>query len=216
MDASNGVQVIAKILASSSLQADTKSTMIESVRKVLQSFRQGHTPPYRLLLEIVGLPVPAGPSPFSRTYPNQQPQSQGGYYTPSPQHAQGYHRQNQSSPSPQPNAYGNGMTGPNLSPLLIPQNMALGQMRNGGGPPNSGMGGKMMGMNIGGMGGSPQMQPRTPQAIQRGRLSPGPGSHMMSPGSDPFNPVRSHYPSELLFARCFRSLYLSPIVSNSV
>jgi protein JSN1 len=164
-DANNGAQVIGKILAISTLPPDMRPTLIETVRRVLPNVRASSTPPYRLLLEAVGLPVPAGTSPFGRQHP-QQSQGQNGYYT-SPQNA--YQRANNhtlSSPQPQ-----YGMMGPNLSPLLMTQNMPLGQ-------------GRMLG-RVGGVGGSPQ--PRTPQARQMGRLSP--GSQMMSPGSDPFNPV---------------------------
>lgn len=128
---------------------------------MLPTIRASINPPYRLLLEAVGLPVPAGTSPFNRPYSHSpQYQQQQGYYSPSPQQYRG----GQHSPG-----FGNG-NGQNLSPLLMPQNMPM----------------------RGGLMGSPGLGPRTPQGRSRGRLSPGPGpgSMMMSPGSDPFNPVR--------------------------
>jgi protein JSN1 len=170
-DANNGSQVIGKILAISTLPKDEKDKMIEAVRRALPSIKASSTPPYRLLLEVVGLPVPAGSinsSPFGRSGGqgwSAQAQAQGqlggmGYY-----------------PYQQPIAAGSGPYGglpvnPGLSPLLIPI---------GGGPARPGSP-------------NPNGSPRTPQPRQRGRLSP--GSQMMSPGSDPFNPV-----SQLLSSR---------------
>lgn len=181
-DANNGNQVIGKIIAISTLPAEEKEMMIAATRRVLPGVKASSTPPYRLLLEAVGLPVPTGPmnaSPYGgrgwqqprhHSHPGHSPQNvpQGM----SPGYGYGYpayhHLPHGGSPTPPPGVNYSQM-GQNLSPLLVPQNMSLGHsMRNGSPGPNMG-------------------SPRTPQARQRGRLSP--GAHMMSPGSDPFNPV---------------------------
>lgn len=162
-DANNGAQVIGKIIAISSLPAAERETMIEATRRVLPTIKAANTPPYRLLLEAVGLPVPAGPG-LNRNGAGNWQQGQG------------------------PNMHGNRRGGPpgdyaaqyanpgmlmyqpmgqGISPLLIPQNMPLGQAIRNGSP------------NLGG-------SPRTPVPRQRGRMSP---AQMLSPGSDPFNPV---------------------------
>ena len=174
-DANNGAQVIGKILAISSLAADEKETMTEATRRVLPTVKASSTPPYRLLLEAVGLPVPTGhmgggnqfgqARGWQQPQPRSQPQGFGYGY---PYH---HHQPNGSSspghlPTPPPMQYG--PMGQNLSPLLIPQNMPLGQAMRQGSP-------------------NPSVSPRTPQPRNLGRLSP--GSQMMSPGSDPFNPV---------------------------
>lgn len=157
-DANNGNQVIGKIIAVNTIAEDQKKQMVEAVRRVLPNIKASTTPPYRMLLEAVGLPVPAGyasASPFGRNptpqwQPNRQQQFGQTYYPYQPVNGASYQAVN-----------GLG----NLSPLLIPQTMPLGQMR--GNP-------------------QPGKSPRTPAARQ-GRLS-SPGS-MMSPASDPFNPV---------------------------
>ncbi|ORY22688.1 hypothetical protein BCR39DRAFT_473742 [Naematelia encephala] len=158
-DANNGSQVIGKIIAISTLPQTERDMMLEAVRRVLPNIKASATPPYRMLLEAVGLPVPAGLSPFRQPTWNSAQASptsqgypmQGGYYhNPYQQASPGY-------PA-------------NLSPLLIPQNMPLGQAMRAGSPNLSG-------------------SPITPQARHRGRMSP--ASHMMSPGSDPFNPFAS-------------------------
>ncbi|KAK8861743.1 hypothetical protein IAR55_002566 [Kwoniella newhampshirensis] len=182
-DTNNGSQVIGKILAVNTIAQDQKQKIIETVRHVLPNIKASNTPPYRMLLEAVGLPVPAGyignNSPFGR------PQQQANW---SPQnHLQQQHQQSfgqQFYPYHQPvngspiNAgytAGPGMSvgGGPLSPLMIPQNMPLSQRRGGpgAGSPNIGK------------------SPRTPVARHQGRMSP--GSSMMSPGSDPFNPFAS-------------------------
>lgn len=143
--------------------------MVEATRRVLPTIKASSSAPYRLLMEAVGLPVPAGAStsPYAqRGWQGQQQQQQDR----SP-YGYGYHYNGNNSPhgaTPQHMAYG--PMGQNLSPLLIPQNMPLSQAIRAGSP-NLGMNGS----------------PRTPIARQRGRLSP--ASQMMSPGSDPFNPV---------------------------
>lgn len=162
-DANNGAQVIGKIIAISSLPAADRETMIGATRRVLPTIKAANTPPYRLLLEAVGLPVPAGPN-LSRNANWQQGQGQN---------AHGNRRG-----APPGSEYGAQYANPGMlmyhpmgqgiSPLLIPQNMPLGQAIRNGSP------------NLGG-------GPRTPSAMQRGRMSP---AQMMSPGSDPFNPVR--------------------------
>lgn len=158
-DANNGNQVIGKIIAVNTIAEDQKKQMVEAVRRVLPNIKASTTPPYRMLLEAVGLPVPAGyvsGSPFGRNptpqwQPNRPQQFSQAYYP--------YHQPVNGASYQAVNGLGN------LSPLLIPQTMPLGQMR--GNP-------------------QPGKSPRTPAARQ-GRLS-SPGS-MMSPASDPFNPV---------------------------
>lgn len=143
--------------------------MVEAVRRVLPNIKASTTPPYRMLLEAVGLPVPAGyvnDSPFGRNpnphwQPNRQQQQPQQQQQQQPQFGQTYYPYHQSVNDAGYQAV-NGLD--NLSPLLIPQTMPLGQMR---GNPQTGK------------------SPRTPTARQ-GRLSPG---SMMSPASDPFNPV---------------------------
>lgn len=163
-DANNGSQVIGKILAISSLSPDDRSTMTETVRRVLPTIKASSTPPYRLLLEAVGLPVPAGhigASPFNQTPGQGQWRGQG-------------YQQQSFYPYHQPMSGSPGYQNQNLSPLLIPQNMPIGQSMRAGSPnPNV----------------NPNGSPRTPQPRHRGRMSP--QSQMMSPGSDPFNPVSS-------------------------
>ena len=179
-DANNGAQVIGKIIAISSLAQGDKDVMLEATRRVLPTLKASSTPPYRHLLEAVGLPVPAGhigSSPFNNAkWPAQaagsrQPALGAGFNgygsNGSPHGAYGQTRgmsQGQQQMMYAPMAMGNG-----LSPLLSAQNMPLSQAIRTGSP------------NLVG-------SPRTPVARQRGRMSP--GSQMMSPGSDPFNPVR--------------------------
>jgi len=155
-------------MAISSLSSDDRSMMIETVRRILPNIKASSTPPYRLLLEAVGLPVPAGPI---GAYPFSQVQIPGPGPGPGPgqgqDRGQGYWSQGL-YPYHQPAGDSSGYQPPNLSPLLIPQNMPLGQSMRTGSPNQNG-------------------SPRTPQARHRGRMSP--QSQMMSPGSDPFNPV---------------------------
>ncbi|WVR03620.1 hypothetical protein IAU60_000613 [Kwoniella sp. DSM 27419] len=179
-DANNGSQVIGKILAVSSIPAAQKSEMVEAVRRVLPGIKASNTPPYRMLLEAVGLPVPAGyignSSPFGR---NQQPAVPGW--------SQHHHQQHQGSGVyGLPNQGYYGFHQPHqpvypantLSPLLGPQNMPLGHhIRGGHASPNATP--------------NANKSPRTPVARfgdANGRMSPG---SMMSPGSDPFNPFAS-------------------------
>ncbi|WVO15655.1 hypothetical protein L204_103315 [Cryptococcus depauperatus] len=121
-DANNGNQVIGKIIAVNTIPDDQKKLVIEAVRRVLPNIKASGTPPYRGLLEAVGLPVPAGymgHSPFGRAgTPNWQspPQPRAQSY------GQGFY------PYHQPMS-GGGFPVPasNMSPLLIPQNMPLSQ-----------------------------------------------------------------------------------------
>lgn len=151
--------------------------MVDAVRRVLPGVKASNTPPYRLLLEAVGLPVPASAaSPYSA-------RGQGG--------AGGWQGQGQGQGQGGGRRYG-GAGGYGGSPYG----------RNGGSPGP----GMYQGMNGHGGGGglaplavphaSPGMNggnsPRTPVPSYRGRLSP--ASQMMSPGSDPFNPVSSPLP----------------------
>nr|XP_019048935.1 pumilio domain-containing protein c [Kwoniella bestiolae CBS 10118]OCF27865.1 pumilio domain-containing protein c [Kwoniella bestiolae CBS 10118] len=188
-DANNGSQVIGKILAINTIPQEQKTQMIDTVRRVLPNIKASNTPPYRLLLEAVSLPVPAGyinnnsSSPFGRSHHNhhhhqqqvQIPQGWGIQSQPQQSFGQAFYGGAQANGYSQP--YGMN----NLSPLLIPQNMPLGQsMRNPNSPnstPNA------------------NKSPRTPMARfsngpmgMQGRMSPG---SMMSPGSDPFNPFAS-------------------------
>ena len=165
-DANNGCQVIGKILAISTLSADDRKMMVDSVRRVLPNIKACNTPPYRLLLEAVGLPIPAGhitSSPFGQGLALGADQTRGMR----PWH-QGFY------PYQQPMDGSPGYQHQSLSPLLIPQNMPLGHSMRAGSP-NSNF--------------SHNGSPRTPQPSHRGRMSP--QSMMMSPGSDPFNPVNT-------------------------
>jgi len=176
-DANNGTQVIGKLLANSTSTATEKELMLETVRRVLPTINTSSTPPYRVLLEAVGLPVPpsSSPSPVARRQQGQnQWQGQGQGYQ--PQYQYGGFSQNQCHHQQQymPQQYGQGM---NLSPLLVPQNMPLGQMRHREHDPNDPNSTPMPG----------HAGPRTPVPHpHQGR-----GQGMMSPTSDPFNPVRS-------------------------
>lgn len=156
------------------------------------------TPPYRVLCEAVGLPVPpqSTPSPVTgrnqnRGYGQQQwPQQQ---YQPTFQHQHQQYGGFSQNPGPGPyqfqqQGYGHGHghgPGMNLSPLLVPQNMALGQMR--------GQRHDQSDPNLTPMPG--HGSPRTPVPQYP---NPNPNLHsnqrrgqnqMMSPTSDPFNPV---------------------------
>ncbi|EIW68956.1 hypothetical protein TREMEDRAFT_73973 [Tremella mesenterica DSM 1558] len=154
-DANNGSQVIGKILATSTILPDEKSKILESVRRVLPDIKASNTPPYRMLLEAVGLPLPAGGMngfvPPGRWHqPTQPPFGYQNYCYAQPQYL-----------SP--------VGGMNLNPLLVPQNMPIGQsMRTGTTSPHS------------------RDSPRTPQPQMR--RDP---NQMTSPGSDPFNPFAS-------------------------
>ncbi|WVF66105.1 hypothetical protein IAT40_000844 [Kwoniella sp. CBS 6097] len=188
-DANNGAQVIGKILAVNTISAEQKAQMVEAVRRVLPGIKASNTPPYRQLLEAVGLPVPAGyignNSSFGRNNQSssasgmgwqhqqqQQQQQQQPSFGMSAQSFYGYHQ-----PSVNTQMYP-GVN--NLSPLLIPQNMPLGQSMRGGPSPNATP--------------NANKSPRTPVARfdgrgqPNGRMSP---ASMMSPGSDPFNPFAS-------------------------
>jgi protein JSN1 len=182
-DANNGTQVIGKLLANSTSTSEEKELMLETVRRVLPTINTSSTPPYRVLLEAVGLPVPpsSSPSPVARRHQTQQWQGQGQGQGYQPQYQYGgfsqnqYHHQHQQQYMPQ---YGQG-PGMNLSPLLVPQNMPLGQMRHREHDPND--------PNVTPMPG--HAGPRTPVPHpHQGR-----GQGMMSPTSDPFNPVRSPF-----------------------
>lgn len=221
-DANNGAQVIGKILAIASIPADEKTGMVEAVRLVLPTIKGYNTPPYRLLLEALGLPVPPSAlraSPMTMTsrpgpgqgnmppwqqqqrqpqYPHHQQQQRGQQNTPPQQY--GFYQYNQPMPtqtSPIDSMMGGGM---NLSPLLVPQNMPIGQMRGGSGQHQGYQaGGYGSGGGMGGTTPNPNLtprqdrSPRTPIAHPRGRMD----MHhqmqmqhqMMSPASDPFNPV---------------------------
>jgi protein JSN1 len=189
-DANNGTQVIGKLLANSTSTSAEKELMLETVRRVLLTINTSSTPPYRVLLEAVGLPVPpsSSPSPVARRHQTQQWQGQGQGQGYQPQYQYGgfsqnqYHHQHQHQQQYMPQ-YGQGQ-GMNLSPLLVPQNMPLGQMRHREHDPND--------PNVTPMPG--HAGPRTPVPHpHQGR-----GQGMMSPTSDPFNPVRSHFVSPTL------------------
>ena len=180
------------MLAISSLSTEDKKLCHEACRRVLPNIKASSTPPYRILLEAVGLPIPSGhmgsnglsgaPRQTSNSSPGWQHQSaqvglaqQRGPQVPQGvPGAYGYYPYHQPNVSPALSGLtpGNlgayGPMGQNLSPLLVAQNMPLGQTRN----PSPKVGG---------------MSPHTPIARHRGRMSP--NSQMLSPGSDPFNPV---------------------------
>ncbi|KAL7420080.1 hypothetical protein Q5752_005045 [Cryptotrichosporon argae] len=171
-DASNGSQVIGKILNVNTLPADQLSSMRDAVRRVLPNIKGTQTPPYRRLLEDLGLPVPAMPphQPHAQQYRPWYQVQPGMGGVPGMQALSGVNGNYGLAAPPMP-GYGQplyGMPNPGLSPLMVPHNMPLGQMRAA----------------------SPSLtaSPRTPVARQRGRLSP---ASMLSPGSDPFNPFAS-------------------------
>jgi len=145
-DASNGSQVIGKILAVASIPKEEKPALLEAVRRVLPNIKAASTPPYRRLLEEVGLPIPAG----GHNYPRSQPAAQW---------QQSFPMGNNPGLNPGfPQPIGNG-----ISPILIPQGM-------------------------GGLRADGNNNSRNPQQrVRGGRMSP--ISQMLSPGSDPFNPV---------------------------
>jgi protein JSN1 len=231
-DANNGAQVIGKILAISTIPADEKAKMVEAVRQVLPTIKAYSTPPYRLLLEAVGLPVPATALRASpMTAPNQRQslsapwQQHQGHMQQGQQHHQYQHhhqqqhqhqhqqQQQQQQLGTPPHQYGfypynqpmqtspmnsmiGQMSGMNLSPLLVPQNMPMGQMRGQQQQPGGYPGGTAGAGGGGGMNQTtpnpnltprPDQSPRTPVAHPRGRMDM--MHQMMSPASDPFNPV---------------------------
>lgn len=165
MDANNGVQVIGKIIAISSMEETQKQSMVEAVRRVLPDIKASSTPPYRQLLEAVGLPVPSGPQGNMTGYGRQGGQGwmndRRGSYQPGGRQPQGMGYYGYQQPSPYGSLGGNA--------LLVAGGMSI---------------------NGGGRLGSPAIEgsPRTPQPRFMGRMSP--AAHMMSPASDPFNPVR--------------------------
>lgn len=173
-DASNGSQVIAKILAVSSIPPDDKPGLLNAVRRVLPNIKAANSPPYRRLLEEVGLPVPAGP-----TYPRPQ-------HVPWQQSFQVPYGQPMLANPGFPQPLGGGLT-----PLLVPQNMNLGHAIRASSPNANG-------------------SPRTPQQRSRGRLSP--VSQMMSPGSDPFNPVSFRVSCVSVSATSAKPQFASPSI----
>jgi protein JSN1 len=185
-DANNGAQVIGKLLAIGSIAQADKDMMSEAVRRAMPRVKAASTPPYRVLLESVGLPVPppSGPSPGPGQGPRGPNRNQRGPWQGGPQHGQQqpfqyggfsqnpYHQQQQHQQHYQQHNM-------NLSPLLVPQNMAIGQMRAGqGGHSDS------LDPNLTPMQGH---SPRTP--VPHPHRPHLPGHQMMSPTSDPFNPV---------------------------
>jgi protein JSN1 len=202
-DANNGTQVIGKLLANSTSTSTEKEMMVETVRRVLPTINTSSTPPYRVLLEAVGLPVPPSVSPAPgargpRQGQNQQQQQwqgqgQGQGYQPPYQYGgfsqNPYHHQQQFMSQHQHQQYqglGQGH-GVNLSPLLVPQNMPLGQMRHNHDSSDP---------NLTPMPG--HMSPRTPVPHPHHPGRQGPGG-MMSPTSDPFNPVSQSFLYPALF-----------------
>lgn len=131
--------------------------MISATRRILPSIKASSTPPYRLLLEAVGLPVPPGPP--NGGYGRSPTGTAGGWQQPGPGPRYGYMGtyQNQGGPAGPAPGIGYSHTHPGLAPMSV-----------GPGSPGG-------------------ASPRTPVPHHRGRLSP--ASQMMSPGSDPFNPV---------------------------
>lgn len=181
-DANNGAQVIGKIIAVSTIAPDEKEKMLEAIRRVMPEIKASGTPPYRHLLEAAGLPVPtsSGPPvvPFNPHGGHGRQGWQGG--SGMRKGSYGAHSQAPGSQAPQGYVPGYAYAGDlaqqqqqfGLAPIMIPS------------------------MNGGGLQHQQHQQPgrrgidspRTPVGRPRGRMSPGP-SQMMSPGSDPFNPV---------------------------
>lgn len=164
-DANNGAQMIGKIIAINTITTDERDKLIEAVRAVLPGIKASNTPPYRSLLEIVGLPVPAGPGPSTSPYAARRGGYQGGQAGPgryagaggygAARGLYGGQQQGQQGAAAQGYRQPQAQQGKGLAPLALTQ-------------------------------GSPRGSPRTPVPQNRGRMSP---SSMMSPGSDPFNPV---------------------------
>jgi protein JSN1 len=163
-DAPNGSQVISKIMVNTSLDQTDKSAMIEATRRVLMSMNASNTSPYRRLMEEVGLPITANPmaSP-NRFVPRgpypMQPYPNGAYGL-NPYGTPPHLAHLASSPM-------NGFMQPgpqsgSLSPLMIPGGMSFGRALGGNDP-----------------------APATPSPRPMGS----PHGQMMSPASDPFNPV---------------------------
>jgi len=173
--------------------------MVEAIRRVLPSIKASSTPPYRGLLETVGLPIPAGHlggSPFGRgaglgrgwqgpMAPTSQEQHAlnqiathaGMGYQPSPSYGYPQQQHNAQIPYPRMGMYGDmSSMSSALSPLLMPQNMPLGQSARQKAPSSD------FARHEGGQG--PLAGP-----VELGRMSP--GSMLMSPSSDPFNPFAS-------------------------
>jgi len=205
-DANNGTQVIGKLLANATSSPAEKEMMIETVRRVLPTINTSSTPPYRVLLEAVGLPLPpmTSPSPVGRARQNQnqnQNQGWGGYQAPYQYggFSQNYHQHQQQHYMPHQQQYGHGQgqgqgQGMNLSPLLVPQNMPIGQMRqHDPSDPNS----TPMPGHASPQTPIPHPHPHSQSHPHPGQNRQGPG--MMSPTSDPFNPVCQYSPSSLLF-----------------
>lgn len=170
-------------MAISTLSSAEKTMMTDAARRVLPNIKAASTPPYRSLLEAVGLPVPAGPVRASPVgHRNQwnpsQPNGPAQRGTQPPFQYGGFSQQQQ---QPHPYYHHQGILGQqqgmNLSPLLVPQNMPLGQMR----------GGADMGSPDPNLTPTPGKDGRTPVPHPRARLPF--NSHVMSPTSDPFNPV---------------------------
>lgn len=180
-DANNGAQVIGKIIAVSTIAAEEKEKMLDAIRRVMPEIKASGTPPYRHLLEAAGLPIPvsSGPPvvPFN---PHGQPGHMGAPRGGWQGQGQGMRRKS--------SGYGSqGHDGNAYMPNYGYQgNMGIQQQYGAGLPP-------IMIPSMNGGGAQEHLRrgidsPRTPVGRQRGRMSPGP-SQMMSPGSDPFNPV---------------------------
>jgi protein JSN1 len=166
-DAPNGSQVISKIMVNTSLDQADKPAMVEATRRVLLSMTASNTSPYRRLMEEVGLPITAAPMNSPNRY---QPRNNAPY--PLPGYGNGVYGMNPYNAPHLAHLGGPQMGGfmqpghqGSLSPLMIPGGMSFGQA----------LGGNMAGSPI----------PVTPSPRPMGS----PHSQMMSPGSDPFNPV---------------------------
>jgi protein JSN1 len=158
-DASNGSQVIGKLLAVQSIPKDDKPALLDAVRRVLPNIKAASTPPYRRLLEEVGLPIPAGGShSYTRAQPTSAAQWQQSFQMPA-------YGQMPNPGFPQPL----GVAGTGMAPLLIPQ-------------------GGAMGMREAGAAGVVGGQTRA-QTLARGRMSPigmlSPGSDPFNPFASP-------------------------------
>lgn len=195
-DANNGPNVISKILAVSSVTTMTKDIMYEAVKRVLPMIKASVTPPYRSLLEMVGLPVPAAPVNGHMGYRAPSRGSWSG--SPGPSYSAAFAGQPGQAAYPaygqppyyaMPNLNGFGLGGAMgygglgaqgaaaLSPLLMPHNLPLGASSRGPDRRDSSS-------SLGGGG-------RGRGQMGLGRMHPAPPTQMMSPASDPFNPFAS-------------------------
>lgn len=204
-DQVHGCHTVAKIVTGGGLPPHDKAEYVEACKRVLSNMRVSSSFAYRKLLEECGLPVtsaPSGPSGNPRFQNGRpanggNPSSRSGSAYPSGLGRGGYRQNNHGNSGyrPEPNypsaqemamnsmmnsmqafQLGQGMANQGgLSPIVIP-NQSFGQMLQG----------------------SPAQPPMSPTPTLGSFATP--HASMMSPNSDPFNPVSS-WRATLLHAR---------------